>query len=268
MPYCPKCKAEYREGFRVCVDCKVALVSELPHEETVELLEGQGDSQAALDKYKALLTEGEQAFDAEDSRKALELLNEATHLNADDPLVWNLLGLTYEALGHDREAWRSFKFALRADQEDLHALWYAAHFLFEQEDYSLAMNFIKRYLELETDAAEIKEAEHFKEDVDYHLRSLEDLNSGGNAATRFEDEVEEEIPPDKFTILDEDEDEPELEDIEDEELPPEETDQFQADLQLMLTDRNSKCLSCGTALPTDAPYCFNCRKPHLYKPLD
>ncbi len=268
MPYCPKCKAEYREGFRVCIDCKVELVSELPQEETVELPEGQVDDQAALDKYKVLVAEGEQAFDNEDSRKALELLNQASQLNADDPLVWNLLGLTYEALGHDREVWRSFKFALRADPDDLHALWYAAHFLFEQEDYPLAMNFIERYLELETDAAEIKEAEQLKKDISYHLRSLKDLNSGGNAATRFEDDEEEEIPSDKFTILDEDEDEPELEDFEDEELPPEETDHFQADLQLMLTDRNSKCLSCGTALPTDAPYCFNCRKPHLYKPLD
>lgn len=29
MPWCPKCKAEYREGFTKCSDCKVELVSEL-----------------------------------------------------------------------------------------------------------------------------------------------------------------------------------------------------------------------------------------------
>ena len=41
--FCPKCRAEYREGFTECSDCKVPLVSELPpepepeDEETVKL---------------------------------------------------------------------------------------------------------------------------------------------------------------------------------------------------------------------------------------
>ena len=30
--YCPKCKAEYREGFTECADCQVLLVNELPTE--------------------------------------------------------------------------------------------------------------------------------------------------------------------------------------------------------------------------------------------
>ncbi|MBN1625359.1 MAG: DUF2007 domain-containing protein [Deltaproteobacteria bacterium] len=30
--FCPKCKAEYREGFLKCADCGVDLVSELPPE--------------------------------------------------------------------------------------------------------------------------------------------------------------------------------------------------------------------------------------------
>lgn len=30
--YCPKCKAEYREGFTECADCQVPLVNELPAE--------------------------------------------------------------------------------------------------------------------------------------------------------------------------------------------------------------------------------------------
>lgn len=38
MPYCPKCQAEYLEGIKVCPDCKVRLVDELPEEE-VELIE-------------------------------------------------------------------------------------------------------------------------------------------------------------------------------------------------------------------------------------
>ena len=30
--FCPKCKAEFREGFVICDDCNVALVEELPPE--------------------------------------------------------------------------------------------------------------------------------------------------------------------------------------------------------------------------------------------
>jgi hypothetical protein len=32
MPWCPKCKAEYQEGFTVCADCNVELVDELTEE--------------------------------------------------------------------------------------------------------------------------------------------------------------------------------------------------------------------------------------------
>jgi hypothetical protein len=30
--FCPKCKAEYRDGFTECADCNIALVYELPAE--------------------------------------------------------------------------------------------------------------------------------------------------------------------------------------------------------------------------------------------
>ncbi len=33
MPYCPKCRAEYRPGIRICADCKVKLVAFLEPEE-------------------------------------------------------------------------------------------------------------------------------------------------------------------------------------------------------------------------------------------
>lgn len=35
MPWCPKCKSEYREGFTVCADCGTELVAEEPVEESV-----------------------------------------------------------------------------------------------------------------------------------------------------------------------------------------------------------------------------------------
>lgn len=37
--YCPECRAEYREGFFLCPDCRVSLVVELPPEPKPEYVE-------------------------------------------------------------------------------------------------------------------------------------------------------------------------------------------------------------------------------------
>jgi len=37
--YCPNCRSEYRPGFTRCKDCDVALVVELPLEETLEFVD-------------------------------------------------------------------------------------------------------------------------------------------------------------------------------------------------------------------------------------
>jgi hypothetical protein len=37
--FCPKCRAEYREGFYVCADCNVDLVDELAPEEEPEYID-------------------------------------------------------------------------------------------------------------------------------------------------------------------------------------------------------------------------------------
>jgi hypothetical protein len=37
--FCPKCRAEYREGFSLCLECNTALVDTLPPEEKPEFVE-------------------------------------------------------------------------------------------------------------------------------------------------------------------------------------------------------------------------------------
>lgn len=48
--FCPKCRAEYREGFYRCSDCDVDLVSELPPELEPEFV----DYEEVLGTYNAL----------------------------------------------------------------------------------------------------------------------------------------------------------------------------------------------------------------------
>ncbi|MCM1541256.1 MAG: hypothetical protein NC121_08340 [Blautia sp.] len=51
MPWCPKCKSEYREGFTVCADCGCALVEEEQVEERVTLTFGDEDQMKALEAF-------------------------------------------------------------------------------------------------------------------------------------------------------------------------------------------------------------------------
>ena len=54
--FCPKCRAEYPEGFAVCADCDVPLIPELPPEplpecaEFIEILSLLGPSDIAVIK--------------------------------------------------------------------------------------------------------------------------------------------------------------------------------------------------------------------------
>lgn len=58
MPYCPQCKAEYRDGFDTCYDCQVPLVDELstePDDEPIIVL----PNNCALLTHPVLLTQVE-----------------------------------------------------------------------------------------------------------------------------------------------------------------------------------------------------------------
>lgn len=57
MPFCPKCRGEYRPGYTWCVDCDVALVDELPRFEAGEppVVVYETHSQAEADVLRAKL---------------------------------------------------------------------------------------------------------------------------------------------------------------------------------------------------------------------
>ena len=60
MPFCPKCKAEYREGFTMCADCKVPLVESLETKHPVKI-DDKPDSSIfmSFDDYARLTDEDE-----------------------------------------------------------------------------------------------------------------------------------------------------------------------------------------------------------------
>jgi hypothetical protein len=55
MPWCPKCKCEYREKFTKCSDCGSELVKVLEVEENLEEREIQGDKVTTENDVEALL---------------------------------------------------------------------------------------------------------------------------------------------------------------------------------------------------------------------
>lgn len=67
MPFCPKCKAQYREGITVCADCKVELVDSLEEAEAVQETEVQAEETEAPEEMFADEEEvtGEEAEEAE-----------------------------------------------------------------------------------------------------------------------------------------------------------------------------------------------------------
>lgn len=247
--------------------------------EIEELGEGAGAAGGAQTKEQ-LMAAGNAAFDADDYERALEYYHQATVLDGADAAAWNALAMTYYNMDFPREAWRSYKLALRADAENLQTLWYAGEFLFNMEDYTLSKMLLSHYVELETDPERAAEARALIVEAEELLG--EEGESGGSKpglpATGGEDEEEqdEEELPEGFGYEDEHdedegEDDGEAEDEsddegygEEEDLEDDDAEVFVAGLGLQLTGTEAKCDSCGTGIPLDAPHCYRCLAPHFY----
>lgn len=74
MPWCPKCKTEYREGFTVCADCGSELVSELPAEEQNTSFWGVEPEEQSI--------EGQVREPMQDPKQAAALLEMAKEMQA------------------------------------------------------------------------------------------------------------------------------------------------------------------------------------------
>lgn len=85
MPWCPKCKTEYREGFRVCADCGSELVEKLAEEtageefgEPSELEAGNLFDEESLENPEEMgQPDQEEAFSEDDSVEEGEILTAA-----------------------------------------------------------------------------------------------------------------------------------------------------------------------------------------------
>lgn len=168
MPWCPKCRTEYREGFAFCYDCEVDLVDSLDKAPKNDLT-----VKAAIETSKArdLLGIGSDAYDKDEFEEALEHFTGVIKLHPNHPEAYAMLGLTFSALGFTREAWRSFKLALKADANDPNTLFYAADFLTDQGDYEMAKILAGRFLEVEKDSEEKAEMDELLERINAHLEA-------------------------------------------------------------------------------------------------
>jgi tetratricopeptide (TPR) repeat protein len=226
-------------------------------------------SEAEVEQKNHLLAAGDEAFDGEDYARALDCYHRASLLDGSDPVVWTSLGLAYANLDLLREAWRSYKLALIADGEALDTLWYAAEFLYNVEDFIVARPLLERYISLEEDAQRREEAKEMLAEAvrligdDDEIRDRPVFTGSDDPFERADVDVDD---LEGFGLDDEDE-EPDADnddDYADDDMAYDD-EQFVAGLQLELTGMGGKCPQCQTSIPLDAPYCYSCRAPHIYK---
>jgi len=166
MPWCPKCSTEYREGFATCYDCGSQLVESLDDVFEGDVVE---DNDLTSDEIEEAFSNGMSAYEDDEFEDALEYFNEAVRADGEHQEAFNMLGLTFAALDMPREGWRSFKHALRIDENDSVTLFYIADFLCDQGDYELAKEFAQRHLAVEKDEDERVEMEGILDVIQKHF---------------------------------------------------------------------------------------------------
>lgn len=68
MPWCPVCKNEYREGIKLCAECKVELVDHLEEEQKNEL-----EEQEKIARLRAMLAAEEEQTDEEEKPEKISV---------------------------------------------------------------------------------------------------------------------------------------------------------------------------------------------------
>ncbi len=174
MPWCRKCKIEYREGFTTCYDCGSLLVDaadeDFDEDDVVE------ESDLTADEIEEAFSNGMASYEDDEFEDALESFNDVVRADNEHQEAFNMLGLTFAALDLPREAWRSYKHSLRIDDSDPVTIFYIADFLCDQGDYELAKDFARRHLEIEKDIEERQEMLAILEKIQKHL----DAGDSGN----------------------------------------------------------------------------------------
>lgn len=76
MPWCPRCKSEYREGFTVCADCGCELVTEDQIKMLVPLTFGEREQMEALQEFLRYngIKDSELITDEQDGQSELQVL--------------------------------------------------------------------------------------------------------------------------------------------------------------------------------------------------
>lgn len=222
------------------------------------------DAQQKEAAKRELMAKGDEAFDADEYEKALDFYHRATVLDGQDVQAWNALGLTYYNLDFPREAWRSYKLALHVDPDNLDALWYAAEFLYNMEDYLLAKAFLTRYLEREVDPERLSSAKTMLEETEIGIAKSQEEEQADD--DEEDEEPDDEDLPEGFEVEDDEDEDDEDEDyLDDDELMDDEDETFVATLTLQLEGTDARCQNCSTRIPLDAPYCYHCLAPHFYE---
>lgn len=89
MPFCPKCKVEYREGFSVCADCKIPLVDSLDDiidEEIIEEVEEESEDNQVEVTMSEVIEVSDDEYSTETVIPEIEFVpyNQEAYDNADE----------------------------------------------------------------------------------------------------------------------------------------------------------------------------------------